>query len=601
MGLVAPLCAATRTWTGAASNLWSNPGNWSGGAPISGDALLFPSGASHLVNVNDLPAGLSIDSISFTGSNYSISGNSIDLANGLTDNAGLNTLTVPLRLTADQTFKPGATLLAGDVDLQYSLLTIQSSGWVTMSGTISGNLSGAGGIARVDGQRTEPLILTGNNTYTGLTHAFYSSLTINGSQPSSPVLFEYVGYLNGAGTMGALTMVDGRLGPGQTFPGYDTAVLSTGDFSLALGAAQVEIDLNGNAPGSGYDQIRVTGTVDLGNSSTLLVRPGSGLAPVAGQTFVIIDNDGADPVSGTFSGLPEGASFSAGGHVFQISYAGGTGNDVVLTCISPGRTWTGAVSNLWSDPGNWSNGVPHPGDGVVFPAGAAHLATTNDFPAGRLVRAIGFLGVGYVLSGNAIQLSDGITDAFTCCFDTNTVNLDIQLTASQTFLFPYRGVIGGNIDLQGNLLSITHGGVVSIGGNVSGSGGIEVLGLTELMLSGTNTYTGPTTVVGQGELAVNGLQPGSDVTASLASVSGTGQVGALSARYVSPCADFAGSTTGILSTGNLLAIWQYSVQLNGSAPGPGYDQLKVAGSVDITGAILALSTGPSFVPTLGQQ
>src|SRR6185295_16994203 len=49
------------------------------------------------------------------------------------------------------------------------------------------------------------------------------------------------------------------------------------------------------------------------------------------QQFIIINNDGADPIVGTFNGLPEGSGFSAGGFGFRINYAAGTGNDVVLT------------------------------------------------------------------------------------------------------------------------------------------------------------------------------------------------------------------------------------------------------------------------------
>ena len=48
--------------------------------------------------------------------------------------------------------------------------------------------------------------------------------------------------------------------------------------------------------------------------------------------YTIINNDGADAVTGIFAGLPEGATVVAnnGAH-FSISYKAGTGNDVVLT------------------------------------------------------------------------------------------------------------------------------------------------------------------------------------------------------------------------------------------------------------------------------
>ena len=70
-----------------------------------------------------------------------------------------------------------------------------------------------------------------------------------------------------------------------------------------------------------------------------------GFDPPVGSTFTIINNDGADPVVGTFNSLPEGAILTAGGKPLRISYAGGSGNDVVLTRISPPSTLT-SLTNL---------------------------------------------------------------------------------------------------------------------------------------------------------------------------------------------------------------------------------------------------------------
>jgi hypothetical protein len=76
----------------------------------------------------------------------------------------------------------------------------------------------------------------------------------------------------------------------------------------------------------------VTGTVGL-NAATLELAGAPFLPPTA--VIVIIDNDGSDPVSGTFTGLPELATIILGHTTFQISYAGGDGNDVVLANVSP--------------------------------------------------------------------------------------------------------------------------------------------------------------------------------------------------------------------------------------------------------------------------
>src|SRR5262249_35233098 len=87
------------------------------------------------------------------------------------------------------------------------------------------------------------------------------------------------------------------------------------------------VELNGTVPGSGYDQVNVNGTVNLSNSVLRLLV---GFTPAVGNSFTIINNDGADAVLGTFSGLPEGAVFTNNGALFNILYTGGDGNDVVI-------------------------------------------------------------------------------------------------------------------------------------------------------------------------------------------------------------------------------------------------------------------------------
>ena len=102
----------------------------------------------------------------------------------------------------------------------------------------------------------------------------------------------------------------------------------SGNASFASGST-FSVELNGTTVGTQYDQLDVTGTVNLGGS-TLSVATGFTAAP--GDRFTIINNDGSDAVVGTFAGLAEGATFTAGSNTFRISYVGGTNNnDVVLT------------------------------------------------------------------------------------------------------------------------------------------------------------------------------------------------------------------------------------------------------------------------------
>jgi hypothetical protein len=53
-------------------------------------------------------------------------------------------------------------------------------------------------------------------------------------------------------------------------------------------------------------------------------------APIGSQ-FTIVGNNLFDEIQGTFNGLPQGGTATFGDHIFQINYAAGDGNDVVLT------------------------------------------------------------------------------------------------------------------------------------------------------------------------------------------------------------------------------------------------------------------------------
>lgn len=102
------------------------------------------------------------------------------------------------------------------------------------------------------------------------------------------------------------------------------------------------IELDGLNPVTQFDNLLVTGTVDLGGAT---LSASLGFTPVTGNSFKIIDNDGIDPVVGTFAGLPEGTNFLIGGLQFTITYVGGDGNDVVLTDTQPGPATLELVYN----------------------------------------------------------------------------------------------------------------------------------------------------------------------------------------------------------------------------------------------------------------
>jgi autotransporter-associated beta strand protein len=190
----------------------------------------------------------------------------------------------------------------------------------TNTTTLPSDIAGSAGLTKIG---TGTLVLAGANTYTGATTLSAGTILVTGSTAASSAVSVASGAtLAGNGTIHGTVDIAGG---GTLSPGNSPGLINTGTLTMAAGST-LAMDISGTTPGSGYDQVKVTGAVNLGATLALNV---SGL--VAGsQSFILIDNDGADPVIGTFSGLPEGATVSAGGMSFRITYAGGDGNDVVI-------------------------------------------------------------------------------------------------------------------------------------------------------------------------------------------------------------------------------------------------------------------------------
>jgi fibronectin-binding autotransporter adhesin len=211
----------------------------------------------------------------------------------------------------------GSLAGAGTVSLGLAQLTHGSLGTDTaFSGLITGNASislvkvGAG-----------VFTMTGVQTYTGRTTVSGGTLLVNGTNgPGLTVVSG--GTLAGRGQIGNLTAQGGTLSPGNS-PG----ILKIGNL-IGNPNTTYRCELNNTNAGTGYDQLSITGWVQLGGSPLQLVL---GNAGAVSNRYTILVNDGTEAITNTFSGLSEGVTFYASGTPFRITYQGGTGNDVVLT------------------------------------------------------------------------------------------------------------------------------------------------------------------------------------------------------------------------------------------------------------------------------
>ena len=241
------------------------------------------------------------------------------LANQIPDTSSVTMASGAVFDLNDQPEQTGFIAGAGQIDLGAAILREGSDDG---SSTFSGLIVGTGQVFKLG---TGTWTLNGNNTYSGHTTVSAGTLAVNGSQANSDVTVNGSATLTGDGVVSDLDVF------GNLRPGSSPAILTTSNFVFHSSASDFFVELNGPAPGTGYDQIKARGSVGLSNA---LLHATLGFQSAINNSFTIIDNDGSDAVAGTFNGLAQGATLYINGVPFRISYTGGSGNDVVLTQLA---------------------------------------------------------------------------------------------------------------------------------------------------------------------------------------------------------------------------------------------------------------------------
>lgn len=191
------------------------------------------------------------------------------------------------------------------------------------SSTSGAEISGNGRVRKV-GAGT--LTLTATSSHSLGNSVEGGTLVANGSALRTSV--EAGGTLAGEGFAGVLVVNGGAVSPGV---GAGRLHSRSVVFNQNANGSVFRVELKGTVAGGSYDQLSVVGSVKLGGCT---LEADLGFPGAPGLQYVIIDNDDADAVLGTFAGKAEGAIFSSGGAQFQITYHGGDGNDVVLTQLT---------------------------------------------------------------------------------------------------------------------------------------------------------------------------------------------------------------------------------------------------------------------------
>uniref|UniRef100_UPI003BA84B07 autotransporter outer membrane beta-barrel domain-containing protein n=1 Tax=Stappia sp. TaxID=1870903 RepID=UPI003BA84B07 len=199
------------------------------------------------------------------------------------------------------------------------------------SGTFDLSRLGAGlqfdGFEALEQDSTADWTFTGNAAgYTGTTTVTRGRMDLQGTL-GGQVLIAADGILGGAGTLAGPVTISGHHDPGN---GGFASQSVTGDYTLS---GTLVVDLSDSA----HDTVDVSGAVDItGADLEIRLQVPSGTAwNGTGGPLVIIRNDGADAVAGTF-GTVSGSSFVFFDTI--LDYAGGTGNDVTLEIRRNART-----------------------------------------------------------------------------------------------------------------------------------------------------------------------------------------------------------------------------------------------------------------------
>ena len=144
--------------------------------------------------------------------------------------------------------------------------------------------------------------------------------------------------------------------------GTDVSMGATGTLAFGSGV-NLALAIGGTTADSGYTQLNVAGHINLTGATLAL---SGAYVPGPTDTFTLVNNDGADAITGTFTGLAQGATFAFNGVVMAIRYNAGDGNDVVLS-VAP-------VLNSVTPP---ADGTYNDSDVLTFTANYSNAMTVN--------------------------------------------------------------------------------------------------------------------------------------------------------------------------------------------------------------------------------
>ncbi|TCH99805.1 hypothetical protein EJV46_03810 [Roseococcus sp. SYP-B2431] len=488
--------------------------------------------------------------------------------------------------------------------------TLTSTAEITvLAGSFAGAITGAAGLQKTAGGT---LVLTGTNTYSGTTRILNGTLQIGdggstGTLGSGAVVLGNILAFNRDDD--ALVVANAISGTGrirQIGTGTTTltgALTYTGTTSVEAGTLVLGDALNAvNLPGAAT--IASTGTLRLQNGSLgsgTITNDGNlevGLTATAGSATIVnncclrfsgsatagtaaITNSAAGNIDFDETSTAGGASIANSGFVrFLADSSGGAAAYTGLAGSTVDFSWmSGTATTLGSLAGTGAVDV-----------GSITLSVGGD---GTSTTFAGVIADGGVLGGVGAGLTKVGAGTLTLTgANTYTGLTTISAGTLQVGNGGTTGALGSGDIVNNAALVYNRSDAVALDQMISGSGTLTQAGTGNLIVTGTNSYTGAT-FVNAGRLSVNGsIASSSGVTvASGATLGGTGSlpgVSVLSGGTIAP-----GNSIGTLSVaGNLTLAPGSTTQIE--VQGPSIDRINVTGTAALGGTLQLLAQGGAY-------
>ena len=433
---------------------------------------------------------------------------------------------------------------------------------VTGGGTYDGAMAdGTGPLALVVNGAGTTLTLTGANTNTGSITITSGTLQLDGSV-TSDVSIAATGTLSGSGTVTGDVTNLGTLVPGQ--------MSITGDLTSS-GTIQFTANSGWTTAGTDYTQLVVGGNVNLSGSHLIVLNTLDASAPTTNQLLTLISHTGSSnktTTNGSTSPI-DGATLTVGTHAFKLFYNGGDGNDVVLIEAS-------VPSVVYVSSSSWSS--------------LTNGTTISDADFGAPLNQPAILGLNAFTTVNAALAASSASSQVIVNAGTyhEAVSLlgthTLTITPSAAVTFDSLSTIAGTVvQIQGVSLTVGNGTNTTVAGDIIGTGNFAKSGTGTLILSGSNTYTG-TTTISAGTLQIDGSVTSNVSVGASGTLSGSGTI----TGRVTNQGTFAPVQMTIIGDLTSSGAMKFTVNSGWTIVGTDYSQVTVGGNIDLSNSTLSI-------------